>query len=98
MTTYPFVLRLLSLNRILQDYDLGRGLNKTSTEGFLNPRSRNLQTLGRGPVNTSTEVFKYLGRGSYLGRGLKKKDLAHIQTNEKFPVPCRGVHPAIPST
>ena len=44
--------------------------------GFKNPRSRYL--------NTSTEVFRYLGRGSYLGRGLKKIDLAHIQTNEIF--------------
>ena len=92
MTTYASVLRLLSLNRILQDYDLGRGLNKTSTKGLLNPRSRYLQTLGRGFVKTSTEVFKY------LGRGLKKIDLAPIQTNEKFYVPCRGVNPAIPST
>ena len=37
---------------------LGRGLNETSTEGLLNPRSRDLQTLSRGFVNTSTEVFK----------------------------------------
>ena len=86
---------------------LGRGLVKPSTEvlisrprfyqaldrgiaGFTNPRSRYL--------NTSTEVFRYLGRGSYLGRGLKKTDLALIQTNGKFTVPCRGVNPAIPST
>ena len=66
--------------------------NKPSTEGLTNPRSRALQTLDRGFVKTSTEVFKY------LGRGLKKIDLAHIQTNEIFPVPCRGVNLAIPST
>ena len=89
---------------------LGRGLVKPSTKVLISrPRfyqaldrgfvqSRALQTLGRGFVKTSTEVFKYFGRGSYLGRGLKKIDLAHIQTNEKFSVPCRGVHTAIPST
>ena len=79
-------------SRALVLKDLDRGINKTSTEGLLNPRSRDLQTLGRGLVNTSTEVFKY------LGRGLKKTDLAHIQANGKFSVPCRGVNPAIPST
>ena len=80
---------------------LGRELVKPSTEvlisqprfyqaldrgiaGFTNPRSRYLNTL--------TEVFRY------LGRGLKKTDLALIQTNGKFTVPCRGVNPAIPST
>ena len=76
--------------------DLDRA--NTSVEVFKNPRSRDLQTLGRGRVNTSNEVFKYLGRDSDLGRGLKKTDLAHIQTNGKFPVPCRCVNPAIPST
>ena len=67
---------------------------------YLKPRSRYLKNLDRGFLNPSTEGLTNPRSRDLqtLGQGLKKIDLAHIQTNEKFPVPCRGVNPTIPST